>query len=580
VTTLPAGVSTGQAWYDWFLAVSPDRDGQIYLGAIEAYRGDLAGTSWTWLTISNKGASGDSIHPDQHAIAFETGNPDAIYVGNDGGLFASPDRGVTWRHRNNGLVISEFEYLAQDATSTSWLLGGLQDNGTARWTGSATWDHVADGDGGDCAVNRSNPATVWHTYYGMSPEVSTTHGDLNSWSYVPPPVPAGEGSPFYPPVEASLTTGNTFAIAGFALYVTRDNGAHWARLAFPSPDAGSALAIPNADSIWVATESGMIFRTSWTGTSWRPLTALTPPRPGEYLSDLLVDSSGLTIWATVRTFGGGARVFVSSDGGSTWTDRSAGLPPLPINGIEVDPADRNRLWVAADLGVYQTLDGGQHWAPYGTGLPNAYVGDLVLNPAGRLLRAGTRNRGVWEVAIDGAVTTAPLHRYWNAQVGDHFYTTNWAELGGGAHGWAYEGVQCHVFATQQPGTVPLHRYWNSQHGDHFYTTNFGELGGGGHGYHYEGVQCYVAASPAAGMTPLHRYWNSQIADHFYTTNFGELGSGGHGYAYEGIQCYVRTSPALARPAAAAAVPEASVSLSSKPGSRKWQCRSMKPGATT
>jgi hypothetical protein len=554
--TGPPGVSTTQAWYDWFLAVSPDNDGQVYLGAIEAYRGDLSGTTWTWLTISNKGSSGDSIHPDQHAIAFEPGHPDTVYVGNDGGLFSSPDRGVHWQHRNNGLVISEFEYLAQDATSTSWLLGGLQDNGTARWTGSPTWEHVADGDGGDCAVNRSNPAIVWHTYYGMSPEVSSAHGDWNSWSYVPPPVPAGEGSPFYPPAEASLTNGNTFAIAGNALYVTRDNGATWdPRIAFPSADSASALAVPNADSIWVGTETGRVFRTTRTGSGWQALTALTSPRPGAFVSDLLVDSSGLTLWATIRAFGGG-RVFVSTDGGAHWTDRSAGLPPLPVNAIAVDPADRNRLWVAADLGVYQTLDGGQHWAAYGTGLPNAYVGDVVFNPAGRLLRAGTRNRGVWEIAVDGAVSTVPLHRYWNASIGDHFYTTNFAELGGGGHGYHYEGVQCHVYTEQQSGTVPLHRYWNSSIGDHFYTTNFAELGGGGHGYHYEGVQCHVAPGPGAGTTPLHRYWNANIGDHFYTTNFGELGGGGHGYHYEGIQCYVRTSAAPAAEPSADEVPEA------------------------
>jgi photosystem II stability/assembly factor-like uncharacterized protein len=543
--TPPAGVATKQAWYDWFLAVAPDRDGQVYLGAIEAYRGDLSGSSWTWLCISNKGQTGDSIHPDQHAIAFEPGHPDTIYVGSDGGLFLSPDRGVTWRHRNNGLVISEFEYLAQNAASASWLLGGLQDNGTARWTGSPVWEQVADGDGGDCAVNRSNPATVWHTFFHMSPAISHARGDRDSWDDVLLPLPDGEDnqSPFYPPVEASLTSGNTFAIAGRALYVTRDDGAHWARLPFPGGDAGSALAIPNADSIWVGTESGRIFRTSWTGSSWRPLTAPGSPRPGEWVSDLLVDSSGLTLWATIRAVGGG-RVFVSTNGGSTWTQRDAGLPPLPVNAIEVDPTDRNRLWVAADLGVYQTLDSGAQWAPYGTGLPNAYVGDVLLNPAGRLLRAGTRNRGVWEVAVDGAaaVATAPLHRYFNASIRDHFYTTNWAELGGGGHGWVYEGVQCHVYTAQRPGTVPLHRYWNPQVGDHFYTTDLGELGGAGHGWHYEGVQCHVAPHPGAGTTPLHRYWSSQAGDHFYTTNFGELGSGGHGYAYEGIQCYVRTSP--------------------------------------
>src|SRR5262249_48147448 len=67
----PPGSGTGQAWYDWYLSAAPDLDTQVYCAGIESYRGDLAGGVWTWRTISNKGATGDSIHPDQHAIAFE-----------------------------------------------------------------------------------------------------------------------------------------------------------------------------------------------------------------------------------------------------------------------------------------------------------------------------------------------------------------------------------------------------------------------------------------------------------------------------------------------------------------------------
>jgi hypothetical protein len=37
-------------------------------------------------------------------------------------------------------------------------------------------------------------------------------------------------------------------------------------------------------------------------------------------------------------------------------------------------------------------------------LPNAYIGDLVFHPHARVLRAGTRNRGVWEIPVDGWMT--------------------------------------------------------------------------------------------------------------------------------------------------------------------------------
>ncbi len=135
-------------------------------------------------------------------------------------------------------------------------------------------------------------------------------------------------------------------------------------------------------------------------------------------------------------------------------------------------------------------------------------------------------------------TRIPLYRYWNPGGADHFYTTNWGELGTGRYGWHFEGVQCYVCQNQVSGSVPLYRYWNSSIADHFYTTNWGELGSGRYGWIYEGVQCYVYQNQVSGSVPLYRYWNSGAGDHFYTTNWGELGSGRYGWGYEGVQCYV------------------------------------------
>ncbi len=428
--TPPAGVSTGQAWYDWFLAVAPDRADQIYLGAIEAYRGDLSGTTWSWLTISNKGSTGDSIHPDQHAIAFESGRPDTIYVGNDGGMFRSPDRGVTWQHLNNGLTITEFEYLAQDLGSSRRLLGGTQDNGTNRWTGSAVWTHSQDGDGGDCAVNRADPRTVFHTFFGMSPERSDSRGDPGTWTGVAPSVPAGEGSLFYPPLETSATNGTTVALGGGALYVSRDNAANWTRLAFPAAGTAGALYVPTADQVLVGTTTGRLYRTTWSGTAWNILTELTAPRAGAWISDIFADPADTNrLWVTHSQVGGG-RIWQSTDGGTAWTDRTTtGLPNLPLNAVEVDPRNRNRVWVAADLGVYQSLDGGASWQAFNSGLPNALIGDLVFHQHARVLRAGTRNRGVWEVPVDGWMTQPVCGTQWTGTVAagatQRWFTFNW-----------------------------------------------------------------------------------------------------------------------------------------------------------
>ena len=184
------------------------------------WRGDLSGSSWSWTNVSSK-AGGDSIHPDQHAIAFAAGAPDVVWVGNDGGVFVSPNRGVSWRHLNTGLAITEIEYVAQNRGDARWLLAGTQDNGTIRYDGSATWLHSQDGDGGDCAVNAANPATVFHTFFGMGMQRSTSKGDKNSWVSRGPNVAETYNALFYPPVEANDAV---IAQAGESLFVSHGRG--------------------------------------------------------------------------------------------------------------------------------------------------------------------------------------------------------------------------------------------------------------------------------------------------------------------------------------------------------------------
>lgn len=151
-------------------------------------------------------------------------------------------------------------------------------------------------------------------------------------------------------------------------------------------------------------------------------------------------------------------------------------------------------------------------------------------------------------AADGVIVpaadTIPLYRYWNSVISDHFYTTNWAELGHGKNNWEFEQTQCYVFASLAPGRVPLYRYWNGTAGDHFYTTNWAELGSGREGYSYEGIQCYVYPTGGPGSAALYRYWSPGGSDHFYTTNWSELGTGNFGWHLEGTQCYVPAGPAV------------------------------------
>jgi len=172
------------------------------------------------------------------------------------------------------------------------------------------------------------------------------------------------------------------------------------------------------------------------------------------------------------------------------------------------------------------------------------VSFLVADNSNGLDRSGTISIDVDSnplliifVSQQGA-PTVPLYRYWNAGIYNHFYTTDFGELGNGANGYVFEKVEGHVFSTPVSGTVPLKRYYCAENGDHFYTTNPNEPGSGLPCYHFERVEAYVYPNHVSGTVPLYRYYEPNNYDHFYTTNFNELRNGNLGWYLEGVQCYV------------------------------------------
>lgn len=423
-TAVPVDTSvrTGQAWYDWHVHAAADD--VVYVGEINLFRVDRAAQGTvTWTNLSSKNP-GDSIHPDQHALAFDPGNRDIVYAGCDGGIYRSPNRGTNWADLNDGLAITEIEYLAQDVGAARWLLAGTQDNGCVRFVGSPVWDHVDDGDGGDCASSTADPARVYHSRFRMGVFRSSDRGDTWTW------VPTGDRDPsvygqlFYPPMEAN---GATIAQAGESVFISRDYGVSFSEVALPGRAVASAMYMPSPDRVFVGTSGGRLFRIDWSRSGWSAPAELTSPRSA-YLSDLYADpADNNRMWATSSEVGGG-RVFRSTDGGSTWTDRTAGLPALPVNAIEVPPNDPNRVWVAADKGVYQSRDAGATWSGMSSGLPNCIIADLLYHEHSRVLRAGTRNRGVWECDIE-RLENPVCGVQWTGALAPHetrrWFTFNW-----------------------------------------------------------------------------------------------------------------------------------------------------------
>jgi photosystem II stability/assembly factor-like uncharacterized protein len=398
----PSGMNVGQAWYDWCFAVAPADADLVYWGAIELYRGRRSAGAFRWENISSRD-SGDSIHPDQHHLAFDPSDPRTLYVCNDGGLFRSPDGGDGWEAPNPGLGITEFEFLAQLEAQDQWIIGGTQDNGTLHHAGEGRWDQVALGDGGDCGASENGAPLCYHSYYDMWIErAPATGANAFQWEDVSPPTFEGYAALFYPPMEVR---GSLVVKAGQSVFVSDDSGAGWNEVLLPAAagpdiDVASALTIVDATKILVGTVFGNLYRITRGGGGWAAaaIETLRSPRAA-FLSDIVVTgATGRTIWVSCSAVGG-AHVLRSTNGGRTWSNRTGNLPDIPVNAIVVDPQKTTRVFAATDDGVYETRNSGGRWTDFSNGLPNVVVGDLILHQGRRLLRAGTRNRGAWEVAV-------------------------------------------------------------------------------------------------------------------------------------------------------------------------------------
>jgi ligand-binding sensor domain-containing protein len=160
------------------------------------------------------------------------------------------------------------------------------------------------------------------------------------------------------------------------------------------------MAIVGTTTILVGTVAGRMYRIVRGAAGWGGATVTPLARPTNgYISDIAVSgTTGKTLWVSSSRLSGG-HVFRSTNGGTSWTDRSGNLPATAVNALVVDPKNSRRLFIGTDRGVWRTTNSGTSWTGYSNGLPNAIVGDLILHAATRVLRAGTRSRGAWEVTV-------------------------------------------------------------------------------------------------------------------------------------------------------------------------------------
>lgn len=458
------GFCQGQCFYDMPVYTPPEASTTVYTGGAGNSGSALAGGS-SFLASADGGATfademvgvdgNSALHADMHAITTWPGQPNNLWVGNDGGVFHSMDGGQHWTSANTTLQLTQFQGCDLHPTDPNQAYGGTQDNGTEGYLGASAWSHSDDGDGGFALIDQSNPGNVVHTYYNQSNNLIYAAVATNGVASVPNDYQNGAGYVngyissgingadnvlFYAPMQLDPGVTSTLYFGTDHLYIAPDffnqavaatNAANagspnypvftalngGATLSPPVPPAtggGAISAIQSVQNVLPGQLAKVIFVGTSTGQMWASTNSGATfaqidlngavPVAQQYVSSIVVDPRNPNnVFASRAGFTGtlpAHNVRKSTDGGVTWADASNGLPDIPVNAVIFDPTFPNQVWAGTDIGMYLSADGGNSWIPYNQGVPNVAVFSLAANHQTHTILACTHGRGAFELNLD------------------------------------------------------------------------------------------------------------------------------------------------------------------------------------
>ncbi|MBW2939095.1 HYR domain-containing protein, partial [Aureisphaera sp. CAU 1614] len=385
------GGSGDQSWYDLAIAVDQTNANNVVSGGVNVFRSTDGGVNH--VNSAHWVIGGQYVHADIHDLVYNPLNNN-LYCGSDGGISVSTDHGVTWNNIWDGLGIMQLYRIAGVDSNPNLLIGGAQDNGSNKYTGTTTIEQIYGADGMDCMINYNDNNTLYYSFQNGGLRRSTNGG--NTATGIKPPGSIGS---WVTPYAMDATNPNIIYGGYSDVFRSTDSGTTWTNL---GSDGRGAFAVGVNDPTRLYAAVGSAIQTSAnTGGSW---TTITGSWPGLTITFIAVDPADANrVWITLGGYTAGEKVYESTNAGATWTNISGALPNLPAHCIAFEntggtPADA--LYIGMSVGVYYTSDV-TPWQLYETGLPNVPVYDLEINETSGLIRASTYGRGIWEAPLFG-----------------------------------------------------------------------------------------------------------------------------------------------------------------------------------
>lgn len=414
------------------LVVDPENPKRIYRPAFQFSYSEDGGFSW----VGGGRTASSYVHSDLHALWINPKNTSQMYVGSDGGVYMSVDKGNNWIYLNT-IPVGQLYHVQVDDQEPYNVYCGMQDNGSWKAPSQSPggiengdWKNVGGGDGFWVQPDAEDHELNYSEYQGG--HISKYDGTLKQFQDIQPK--AGEGDPklrfnWNTPIVRSVNNPKRIYMASQFLYKTENKGITWEKI---SPDLttndpnklkqeeSGGLTNDNTSAenhctiftiaespldinmIYAGTDDGNLQLTTDGGKTWTNLaknyaasgipaqTWVSSIEPSRFDKNVVYATFENHTYGDMKTYA--AR---SSDLGQTWKLFSSANFKGYAHKIKEDLVSKDLLFLGTEMGLYTSIDGGNNWLQMKGHIPEyALVRDMTIEPKTNDLVVGTHGRGV------------------------------------------------------------------------------------------------------------------------------------------------------------------------------------------
>jgi len=401
------------AWHAFNLKVSPANPDRVFSGGLDLWSTGNGGLTWRHVSdwsLMYYGGGDEYVHADQHIVRYQPQNPGTAVFSSDGGVFSSTTANQNYpvfEQKNKGYNTLQFYSCAMNPSEgTNQFIGGLQDNGTLKYTGTPLTinDMIDGGDGAFCFWDQDDPSVyITSVYY-------------NSYSYWRNNVQVGYSNPgtgtFISPADYDYKNNILYSNA-VSFFGSHANKLYRVK-GVPNPTSeqeinlGTNSTVPfshvkyspyspnGTTTLFVGTQSGKLYKITHAESTPQATELTGAGFPEASISCVAIGSSENILLVTFSNYGVSS-VLLSLDGGQTWTEKEANLPDMPIRWAIFHPQNDDQVLLATETGVWATNTlryDDTEWAPTVNGMANVRVDMLKIRTSDNLVLAATHGRGL------------------------------------------------------------------------------------------------------------------------------------------------------------------------------------------